>query len=189
MNGTGWCDIPIYFIPMLYCIKQQNLINCPKELFQSNERCDAVRKFVTSQDTCGDKYGDIFLINRKFFDLSDEKIWKCYTLFQQHKPSNCSQIPYSAVTQKAEDDCKEKCKDNLDKCCMLKCHHDTSGNMIGDEIQKDKMIESFKNSFILEDEKAFETWLPVIEKAFDVCNSLGNSATIKVDFFGQSSKN
>lgn len=50
------------------CMNQQNFLNCPATFYNTTANCDTVKNFVKSQDTCGKKIGETFLIDDTFWD-------------------------------------------------------------------------------------------------------------------------
>lgn len=49
---------------------QQNFLNCPQSLFNGSDHCAAVKKFLETNDKCGEMIENIFLTDVKFwFDL------------------------------------------------------------------------------------------------------------------------
>lgn len=44
-----------------------NFVNCPPALFNSTEKCEAVKKFILTQDKCGEKFGDTYVIDGTFW--------------------------------------------------------------------------------------------------------------------------
>lgn len=46
-------------------------MNCPAQLAKETDECKKTRAFVESQDKCGNKAGDVFIIDFNFW-------WKTY---------------------------------------------------------------------------------------------------------------
>lgn len=44
---------------------QENFLNCP--LFNASSECEEMKTFVKSQEKCGDKLGEIYVIDFEFW--------------------------------------------------------------------------------------------------------------------------
>lgn len=61
------CQFSTYVFTLKRCVYQQNFLNCPPALFNEGEYCKEVKKFVQTNDKCGQIYGTTFLVDESFW--------------------------------------------------------------------------------------------------------------------------
>lgn len=49
-----------------------NFLNCPSELFDTSADCKAVKTFVETEDKCGKKFGETFVMNYRFWHQDED---------------------------------------------------------------------------------------------------------------------
>lgn len=54
------------------CMEQINFMNCPAQLAKESDECKKTREFIESQDKCGSKAGDVYIVNFQFWYRSFE---------------------------------------------------------------------------------------------------------------------
>jgi hypothetical protein len=51
----------------LHCSRQLYFVNHPKELFKASDECEATKKFFESEEKCGEKFGEIYIVEDNFW--------------------------------------------------------------------------------------------------------------------------
>lgn len=49
-----------------------NFINCPASKFYESGGCKAVKTFVKTNEKCGEKFEDIFILDNSYWNPDDE---------------------------------------------------------------------------------------------------------------------
>lgn len=49
-----------------------NLINCPKSKLHESDGCKAVKAFVKGNEKCGEKFEDIFILDKSYWNPDDQ---------------------------------------------------------------------------------------------------------------------
>lgn len=62
------CKVPEGLHKIVQCVDHFNFVNCPTSLYNSSDECKLTKEFVEGQDTCGFKAGEVFIIDRRFFE-------------------------------------------------------------------------------------------------------------------------
>src|SRR5690349_9436524 len=122
---------------MITCIWQKNFLNCPQSSIAPSEKCEATKKFIKEQDTCGTKYEDIFVVDDFIFGQSRIQINKCQETFKgaELNSSKCVHVPEVAPPSKVYDGCVDQCRKN--ECCMTPCIlNSTSSEDFGEKAVK-----------------------------------------------------
>lgn len=65
ISSNSECSSSGIYDAFRVCWKQESFFNCPT--FNDTKDCEDVLKFAKNLDTCGEKYGDIFLIDEHFW--------------------------------------------------------------------------------------------------------------------------
>lgn len=60
------CKVPEGLHKIIQCADHFNFVNCPT--YDNSDECKLTKEFVESQDTCGFKAGEVFIIDHRFFE-------------------------------------------------------------------------------------------------------------------------